>query len=90
MRATIDWSYDLLTPDEQTAFAHFAVFVGGATVGAAETVTGASLDTLERLVAKSLLVGQQGTAPTRLGMLETIRAYATERFAATDERRSRS
>jgi predicted ATPase/DNA-binding SARP family transcriptional activator len=84
LRATIDWSHDLLTPDEQTAFAHFAVFVGGATVGAAETVTGASLHTLERLVAKSLLVGQQGTAPTRLGMLETIRAYATERFAATD------
>jgi predicted ATPase/DNA-binding SARP family transcriptional activator len=84
LRATIDWSHYLLTPDEQAAFAHFAVFVGGATVGAAETVTGASLDTLERLVAKSLLVGQQGTAPTRLGMLETIRAYATERFAATD------
>ena len=50
---------------------------------AAETITGADLDTLDGLVAKSLLVRRQhARTPTRLGMLETIRAYATERFAA--------
>ena len=53
------------------------MFAGGATIEAAETITGADLDTLDRLVAKSLLVRRrQAHAPTRLAMLETIRAYA--------------
>ena len=83
LRATIDWSHDLLSRPEQACFARCAVFAGGATVDAAETLTGASLDTLEHLVAKSLLVRRRrGDAPTRLSMLETIRAYATKRFAA--------
>ena len=59
LRATIDWSHDLLSDEEQACFARFAVFAGGATVEAAEAVTGASLDTLDRLVAKSLLVRRQ-------------------------------
>jgi hypothetical protein len=59
------------------------VFAGGATVEAAETIAGAGLDTLDRLVAKSLLVRvHRPHTATRLLMLETIRAYATERFAA--------
>ena len=82
LHATIDWSHELLGDEEQTCFARFAVFSGGATVEAAATVTGASLDTLDQLVAKSLLVRRQaGNAPGRLDMLETIRAYAAERFA---------
>jgi predicted ATPase len=82
LRATIDWSHDLLSDDDKQCFARFAVFAGGATVQAAETVTAASLDTLDGLVAKSLLVRRHpATASTRLGMLETIRAYAAERFA---------
>jgi predicted ATPase/DNA-binding SARP family transcriptional activator len=86
LRATIDWSYDLLDDDEKHCLARFAVFAGGATVEAAETVTHARLDTLEHLVAKSLLVRrQQPHATTRLHMLETIRAYATERFALTTD-----
>jgi len=87
LRATIDWSHDLLSEDEQACFARFAVFAGGATVEASETVTGADLDTLDRLVAKSLLVRRrQPDGHTGLGMLETIRVYATERFAvAADE-----
>ena len=56
LRATIDWSHDLLGDDEKACFARFAVFAGGATVEAAETITGADIDTLDRLVAKSLLV----------------------------------
>jgi predicted ATPase len=86
LRATIDWSHDLLSDAEKQCFARFAVFAGGATVEAAETITGAGLDVLDGLVAKSLLVRRQhALAPTRLGMLETIRAYATDRFAATTE-----
>jgi predicted ATPase/class 3 adenylate cyclase len=86
LRATIDWSHDLLDDDEKRCFARFAVFSGGATVDAAEAITGAGLDTLDRLVAKSLLVrraGPEGT--TRLLMLEMVRAYAGERFAHSPE-----
>ena len=86
LRATIDWSHELLTGDEQACFARFAVFGGGATVKAAEAITGADLDTLDRLVAKSLLVRRrQPDGHTRLTMLETIRAYAGERFAAAPD-----
>ena len=68
LRATIDWSHDLLGDDEQACFARFAVFAGGATVEAAEAITGADIDTLDRLVAKSLLVRRhEAHGPTRLG-----------------------
>jgi predicted ATPase/DNA-binding SARP family transcriptional activator len=81
--ATIDWSHDLLSDDEKRCFARFAVFAGGATVEAAETITAGGLDTLDGLVTKSLLVRRQhALGPTRLGMFETIRAYAGERFAS--------
>jgi predicted ATPase len=87
LRATIDWSHSLLADDERTCFAHFAVFGGGATVEAAETITGADIDALERLVAKSLLVRRQSARrPSRLDMLETIRTYAAERLATLDRR----
>jgi predicted ATPase/DNA-binding SARP family transcriptional activator len=86
LRATIDWSHALLDDDEKACFARFAAFVGGATVEAAEAVTGASLDVLERLVAKSLLVRRtRPSGHTRLLMLETIRAYAAERLAAASD-----
>jgi predicted ATPase/DNA-binding SARP family transcriptional activator len=87
LRATLDWSHALLGDDEKACFARFAVFAGGASVPAAQAVTGASLQTLDRLVAKSLLVRRRrADSPTRLAMLETIRAYATERFVvAADE-----
>jgi predicted ATPase/DNA-binding SARP family transcriptional activator len=86
LRATIDWSHDLLGDAEKECFARFAVFAGGATIEAAETVTRASLDTLDHLVAKSLLVRRRHAhAPTRLRMLETIRACATERLLLTTD-----
>jgi predicted ATPase/class 3 adenylate cyclase len=86
LRATIDWSHDLLSDAEKVCFARLAVFAGGATVEAAETIAGADLDLLDRLVAKSLLVRRrQADARTRLLMLETIRAYATERLTAADD-----
>ena len=71
----------MLSEAEKQCFARFAAFAGGATVSAAETITHAGLDTLDGLTAKSLLVrGQHAHTPTRLGMLETIRAYAGERL----------
>jgi predicted ATPase/DNA-binding SARP family transcriptional activator len=89
LRATIDWSHALLSAAEQRCFARFAVFAGGATVDAAEAITGAGLDTLDGLVAKSLLARRRhGIATTRLAMLETIRAYAGERFSATPDRQA--
>jgi predicted ATPase/class 3 adenylate cyclase len=87
LRATVDWSYDLLDDVERRCFARLAVFAGGATVQAAEAIADADLETLDRLVAKSLLVrrGGRGDAPSRLAMLETIRAYATERLVESGE-----
>src|SRR4051812_20652570 len=83
LRATIDWSHELLSDAERESFARFAVFAGGATIEAAETITGAGLETIDALVAKSLVVRvQRPHTATRLAMLETIRAYASERFAA--------
>jgi predicted ATPase/class 3 adenylate cyclase len=81
--AAIDWSHALLSDGEKRCFARFAVFAGGATVQAAEAITHAGLDTLDGLMAKSLLVRTGGTrTPTRVGMLDTIRAYAEARFAS--------
>jgi predicted ATPase/DNA-binding SARP family transcriptional activator len=86
LRATIDWSHDLLDDDIKPYFARFAVFAGGATVEAAERVTGAGLASLEALVAKNLLVRRRhAPASTRLHMLETIQSYARERLADRDE-----
>jgi predicted ATPase/class 3 adenylate cyclase len=78
LRATIEWSHELLTGEEQTLFARFAVFPGGATLDAAEVVARADLDTLQSLVDKSL-VRHSGE---RFWMFETIREYALERLEA--------
>ena len=74
LRATLEWSHRLLSAPEAEAFARFAAFAGGATVEAAEEVTGADVDVLEGLVEKNLLRRESG----RLLMLETVRAYARE------------
>jgi predicted ATPase len=55
LQATIDWSYNLLSPEERTAFAGLGVFRGGCVVEAAEAVTGVDVDLLQSLVDKSLL-----------------------------------
>ena len=80
LRATIEWSHDLLEPDEQELFGRLAVFVGGCTLAAAEEICGADLDSLQSLVEKSLVrVRDVG----RFWMLETIRELALERLAAS-------
>lgn len=85
--ATLDWSYNLLTPTEQTLFARLSVFVGGATIAAAEAVCGDEevpdvLEVMASLLEKSLLVHMTPAAgPARLQMLHVVRAYAWERLA---------
>jgi predicted ATPase len=77
LRATIEWSYELLDEEEQRLFARLAVFVGGCTLESAEEVCEADLDTLQSLVDKSLVrVRDEG----RFWMLETIREFAAERL----------
>ena len=81
LRATIDWSHDLLTPEEQHLFARLSVFAGGATIETAEAVCGASADALASLIDKSLA----RKSGERIWMLETIREYAAERLEASGE-----
>jgi predicted ATPase len=81
LRATIEWSYELLTEEEQQLFACLAVFAGGCTLEAAEEVADADLDTLQSLVDKSLA----RFTSERYWMLETIRKYADERFEESGE-----
>ncbi len=83
LRATIAWSYDLLSEEEQGLFRSLAVFAGGCTLEAAEEVANADLDTLQSLVEKSLL----RFSDERYWMLETIREYAGERLAGKGETR---
>ena len=82
LRATIDWSHDLLDTSEQRLFARLAMFPGGADLEAAEAVVDADLDTLGSLVDKSLV----RRTDARFWMLESIRGYAIERLDASGER----
>jgi predicted ATPase/class 3 adenylate cyclase len=81
LRATIEWSYDLLSAKERELFRRLSVFAGGCTVEAAEQVCAADLDTLQSLVEKSLL----RFSNERYWMLETIVEYASERLHALGE-----
>ena len=81
LRATIQWSHDLLSAEEQQLFRRLAVFVGGWTVDAAERICDADLDTLGSLVDKSLVRSDT----ERFTMLETIREYGLERLRAVDD-----
>jgi predicted ATPase/class 3 adenylate cyclase len=87
LRATIEWSYDLLEPDARELFARLTVFAGTFPLEAAEDVCDADLDGLEALVDYSLL---KTVDDDRFLMLDTIAQYAREQLAgATDELRRR-
>jgi predicted ATPase/class 3 adenylate cyclase len=78
LRATIQWSYELLDRAERKLLAALSVFRGGWTLEAAEQVTGADLELLQSLADKSLLRRWESG---RFGMLETIREFAGEQLA---------
>ncbi len=80
LRATIEWSHDLLSEEEQALFARLSVFAGGCTYEAAERVADADPDTLQSLLDKSLVSKRESEAEPRYWMLETIREYAAERL----------
>jgi non-specific serine/threonine protein kinase len=81
LRATLDWSYELLDAEQRRLWARLAVFAGGCTVGAAEAVCGAELDTLQALVDRSLLRNDG----ERYWMLPTLREYGLERLEQAGE-----
>lgn len=85
LRATIAWSHDLLSAEEQRLFCRLAVFAGGCTYEAAEQVAGADPDTLQSLLDKSLLRKRDTERAPRYWMLETIREYAAERLEESGE-----
>jgi predicted ATPase len=81
LRATLDWSFELLGGEEQQLFARLAVFAGGFHLEAAEVVCDASLDGVEALLEINLLRSEeQPDGEPRFFMLETIRDYASEQL----------
>ena len=92
LRALIDWSYNLLTEKEKTLFRRLAVFVGGWSLEAAESVCADEqidsyeiLDLMTSLVDKSLVHTEEMAGEVRYSRLETIRQYAREKFFDTEE-----
>jgi predicted ATPase/class 3 adenylate cyclase len=92
LRATIDWSFDLLSGHEQALLARLAVFAGGATLEAAEAVCGgdgidpdAVLELLATLITRSLVVAEEPGPQTRYRLLATIRQYGEQRLEDTGQ-----
>ncbi len=86
LRATIDWSYELLSADEQRLFASLSVFAGGCKYEAIQEIATSDPDTLQSLIDKSLVRRREDHAGRpRYSMLETIREYADERLQALGE-----
>ncbi|MEJ2735184.1 MAG: LuxR C-terminal-related transcriptional regulator [Anaerolineae bacterium] len=93
MRAAIDWSYDLLKPEEQTLLHRLAIFEAGCNLDMAEAVCSGGgigqaevLDLLSSLVTKSLLLSETvGRAQARYRLLDTIREYSLEKLTASGE-----
>jgi predicted ATPase/DNA-binding SARP family transcriptional activator len=88
LRATIDWSYELLEQAEQRLFARLAVFAGGCTIEAAQSVCNDDLDVVDGLASLTErgLTRLEGTdEEPRFTMLETIHEYALERLEDSGE-----
>ncbi|MGA8400441.1 MAG: winged helix-turn-helix domain-containing protein [Stellaceae bacterium] len=92
LRATLDWSYDLLPEPEQRLLRHLAIFSGGFTLPAAAAVMGGVdgnephiAEGIANLVYKSLVTPDRSATTRRWYLLETIRAYALEKLGTHDE-----
>ncbi len=92
LSATLQWSHDLLEPDEEVLFRRLAIFAGGFPLDAVEEVCAAGgldvseiADGLARLAEKSLVSVEEGGRERRYRLLETVRLYARERLAAAAE-----
>jgi predicted ATPase len=92
LAATLQWSHDLLEPDETVLFRRLATFAGGFELEAAEAVcAGADIETVQiadllaRLVEKSLVSVDDGMGARRYRLLETVRLYAREQLAASGD-----
>ena len=90
LRATVQWSYDQLAPEEQELFRALSVFAGGWTLESAGAVVPgldefALIDALAHLVDKSLVFVERRGAQTRYGMLETLRQFGRERAGEAGE-----
>jgi predicted ATPase/class 3 adenylate cyclase len=92
LRATMDWSYALLSEQERTAFRRLSVFAGGWSVDAAEAVCAGGgidatsiLDLLTSLVDKSLAIVEERHGLAWYRLLATVREYASERLVEANE-----
>ena len=90
LRHAVAWSYDLLDDTEKALLERCSVFAGGFDLQSACAVAGsdddyATLDLLDALVRKSLLVADRSSGRTRFSMLETIRQFAEEQLVARGE-----
>jgi predicted ATPase/DNA-binding CsgD family transcriptional regulator len=92
LRATMDWSYELLRVEEQTLFRRLSVFAGGWTLEAAEEVCAGEgleqdevLDLLTSLVDKSLVLVSEQDGEARYRLLETVRQYGREKLEESGE-----
>src|SRR5882757_3039494 len=91
LRAALDWSYELLSPDEQRLLRCLAIFPGAFTleaadaVGVPEVIGDVIVVRISSLVAKSLITAEEGASAPCWRLLETIRAYALQKLAESGE-----